>query len=241
MTAPIQRPRRLIPKTRQPEEQTRISPPQHSPPICLKYNFHGCTSSSCTYRHICLECHGNHRNSRYSSSNRYRPYSPTSRRDYYDKESLISQLPLLPQAGRAWAPIPKPLLIHKCIHAPHQLYKKLPDSRTYVNISIPNQSPINPHQQPQHLYSDCTSLMRTTQPSTHIYLLFPIILPRKISLHPRSPSLGCLSPQSNRPRTSTSHLYSYVPSTSRCLGSRAHSCARQSIRILPLARDAIWL
>ena len=42
-------------------------------PICIHYNSKGCNSASCTYRHICLECHGNHRQSTCPSSYRYRP------------------------------------------------------------------------------------------------------------------------------------------------------------------------
>ena len=49
-------------------------------PICINYNYRSCTSPICTYRHICPECHGNHRCTRCTlSSNRYRPYSTNSR------------------------------------------------------------------------------------------------------------------------------------------------------------------
>ena len=27
-------------------------------PICMKFNKEGCRSPSCSYRHICLSCHG---------------------------------------------------------------------------------------------------------------------------------------------------------------------------------------
>ncbi len=32
-----------------------------TPPICIKWNREDCHSASCSYRHICLACHGQHR------------------------------------------------------------------------------------------------------------------------------------------------------------------------------------
>lgn len=43
-------------------------------PICIRYNSTGCSSQSCTFRHVCLECHGYHRRSRCPSSYRNHPY-----------------------------------------------------------------------------------------------------------------------------------------------------------------------
>ena len=40
-------------------------------PICVRFNSQGCHSTTCSLRHICLECHGHHRRTRCPLS--YRP------------------------------------------------------------------------------------------------------------------------------------------------------------------------
>ena len=37
-------------------------------PICKKYNTDGCRSTTCSYRHICLSCHGTHPETKCSGS-----------------------------------------------------------------------------------------------------------------------------------------------------------------------------
>ena len=39
----------------------RFQPYPKNPPICRRWNSTGCREASCSFRHICIECHGNHR------------------------------------------------------------------------------------------------------------------------------------------------------------------------------------
>lgn len=61
---------------RQPEDSAydlRRTARTEDRPICTRYNFSFCTSPTCGYRHICLDCHGNHRK---SACPRARPFPP---------------------------------------------------------------------------------------------------------------------------------------------------------------------
>ena len=39
----------------------RFQPYPKNPPICRRWNSTGCREASCSFRYICIECHGNHR------------------------------------------------------------------------------------------------------------------------------------------------------------------------------------
>ena len=60
---------------------------QHSPPsqICIRFNIKGCSSASCTYRHICLECHGVHHRSGCPLLRRPQPCPSRYSKDHYVK------------------------------------------------------------------------------------------------------------------------------------------------------------
>jgi hypothetical protein len=45
------------------------------PHICKNWNNSNCTSASCEYQHICLECHQRHKLKHCPTSKRYAPYS----------------------------------------------------------------------------------------------------------------------------------------------------------------------
>ncbi len=49
-------------------------------PICINWNKRGCTSSTCTYRHVCLECHQNHKERDCPSLNRRPSFGPSKGR-----------------------------------------------------------------------------------------------------------------------------------------------------------------
>ncbi len=57
---------------------------QSTPPICLKWNWKECLSANCSYRHVCIECHREHKakscpqRQEYARHSRYEPY-PTDR------------------------------------------------------------------------------------------------------------------------------------------------------------------
>ena len=50
-------------------------------PICMRFNSQGCTSATCSFRHVCLECHGNHRRTRCPLTYRQRPYPNRAPKD----------------------------------------------------------------------------------------------------------------------------------------------------------------
>lgn len=66
-----------------PPRPRRPNPPQSpsTSPICTRFNTQGCTSSTCSFRHVCLECHGNHRRSNCHLKYRPRPYPSMPRKD----------------------------------------------------------------------------------------------------------------------------------------------------------------
>lgn len=39
----------------------RPSPYPKQPPICIRWNKEGCRAPECGFRHVCLDCHGPHR------------------------------------------------------------------------------------------------------------------------------------------------------------------------------------
>ena len=43
------------------KQEPAASSKQGIPPICLKWNWNKCQSAECTYRHVCIECHGEHK------------------------------------------------------------------------------------------------------------------------------------------------------------------------------------
>ncbi len=57
----------------------RVSPYPRTAPICIKWNRENCRSPACTYRHVCLSCHGQHREANCPSgaSQRREPSRPT--------------------------------------------------------------------------------------------------------------------------------------------------------------------
>ena len=60
---------------------------ESSRPICVRWNKVGCTSSVCSFRHVCLECHQPHKSSVCQHAARYAPYPRESRRDYHPPSS----------------------------------------------------------------------------------------------------------------------------------------------------------
>ncbi len=40
------------------QKEVRASPYSRTAPICVHWNLEGCRSPDCTYRHVCLSCHG---------------------------------------------------------------------------------------------------------------------------------------------------------------------------------------
>ena len=61
-----------------------VTPYTRQQPICIKWNRDGCRSAQCTYRHICLSCHGLHREPDCTMQRRERESSggkPPFRRD----------------------------------------------------------------------------------------------------------------------------------------------------------------
>lgn len=49
------------PKHRKPEKSpSSQAPPPPVLPICRDWNYASCRSSTCRFRHVCLECHGPH-------------------------------------------------------------------------------------------------------------------------------------------------------------------------------------
>ena len=60
------------PATSAKQQKPNTTSPSQSP-ICIRYNSRGCTSATCTYRHICLESHGNHRRTFCPSVRRFQP------------------------------------------------------------------------------------------------------------------------------------------------------------------------
>ena len=58
--------------------QAETTPPS---PICMRFNSQECTSATCSFRHVCLECHGNHRRTRCPLTYRQRPYPNRAPKD----------------------------------------------------------------------------------------------------------------------------------------------------------------
>jgi len=69
------------------ETQSGQAPYASSNDICRKWNWLSCTFASCKYRHVCLECHRQHKIRECPSQKRYTPY-PTYRSQQGDRSSF---------------------------------------------------------------------------------------------------------------------------------------------------------
>jgi len=69
------------------ETQSGQAPYASSNDICQKWNWLSCTFASCKYRHVCLECHRQHKIRECPSQKRYTPY-PTYRSQQGDRSSF---------------------------------------------------------------------------------------------------------------------------------------------------------
>ena len=68
------------------ENEPSTSKQTKTSPICLKWNWQNCQSSSCTYRHnICIECHEPHKARNCPSLAQHKRYTPYQRRQHQER------------------------------------------------------------------------------------------------------------------------------------------------------------
>ena len=72
--------------TKPTESEPSTSKQAKTSPICLKWNWQYCQSSSCTYRHnICVECHEPHKARNCPSLAQHKRYTPYQKRQYQER------------------------------------------------------------------------------------------------------------------------------------------------------------
>jgi hypothetical protein len=79
-----------------PQKQRASGNPRGKQPICINWNRSSCTSATCDYQHICLECHQRHREKDCPTARRFSPYHKEKPgRKERDKEPFQGKGPTL--------------------------------------------------------------------------------------------------------------------------------------------------